>query len=50
MLNNLLDCVLDSVLICDYGHPSESWEKCPLALPAALVEERQHPSHSSRSH
>jgi peptide deformylase len=38
---------LNGVLICDYGRPAEACEKCPLVLPAALVEERQQQSHPS---
>jgi peptide deformylase len=41
---------LNGVLICDYGPPSESGEECPLALPAALVEEHHHESHPFRPH
>jgi peptide deformylase len=40
---------LNGVLICDYGHPAERGETCPLALPAVLVEDRKHQSHTSRS-
>jgi peptide deformylase len=36
---------LNGVLICDYGHPTERCEQCPLALPTTLVEERKHQSH-----
>ena len=41
---------LNGVLICDYGRPAEDCEKCPLALPAVLVEERKRQSHPARSH
>jgi peptide deformylase len=42
---------LNGVLICDYGRPlAEGCEKCPLALPTVLVEERKHQSQHPRSH
>ncbi len=36
---------LNGVLICDYHHPpDEKCDRCPLELPAVLVEERKHQS------
>ena len=49
-LKNLLDYAPDGVLICDGGCAVEGCEKWPLALPAALGEERKHQSDPSRSH